>query len=160
MKKQKEHAIKERQRIKNKKPKFRRPESWRYKRVKESWRKTRGIDSKMRVERRGWPRTPNVGYRGPKNARYLHPSGFVEVLVHNTDDLEKIDPKTQAIKIAHTVGAKKRVEISARAEEKGLRILNPMRKDEVAEEEVEEEEEAEEKEETAKQEEAEGEEES
>jgi len=155
MKKQKEHIIKERQRIKNKKPKFRRQESWRYKRVKENWRKARGIDSKMRIKKKGWPQTPNIGYRGPKNARHLHPSGFVEVLVHNTDDLEKVDPKTQAIKIAHTVGAKKRVEISARAEERGLRILNPMRKEEVAEEEVEEEKEVEEKEEIAKKEEGE-----
>lgn len=142
MKRQKERIIKERQRIKNKKPKFRAEESWRYKRVKENWRKARGIDSKMRRKVKGWPRTPTVGYRGPKNARYLHPSGFVEVLVHNVDDLEKIDPKTQAIRIAHTVGAKKRIEISTEAEEKGIRILNPI-KIEVMEEEVEEVEEVE-----------------
>jgi len=139
MKKQKEHVIKERQRIKNKKPEFRRQESWRYKRVKENWRKARGIDNKMRMKLKGWPRTPTIGYRGPKNARYLHPSGFVEVLVHNVDDIEKIDPKTQAIRIAHTIGAKKRIEISTRADEKGVRILNPMkREEEVVEEEGEE----------------------
>jgi len=134
MKRQKEHVIKERQRIKNKKPKFRRQESWRYKRVKENWRKARGIDSKMRRKVKGWPRSPSVGYRGPKNARYLHPSGFVEVLVHNVDELEKIDPKTQAIRIAHTVGAKKRIEISNRAEGKGARVLNPVRIEGVEEE--------------------------
>jgi len=143
MRRQKERIIKERQRIKNKKPKFRAEESWRYKRVKEKWRKARGIDSKMRRKVKGWPRSPTVGYRGPKKARYLHPSGFVEVLVHNVDDLEKIDPKTQAIRIAHTVGAKKRIEISARAEEKGVHILNPIKMEEVVEEEVEEMEEVE-----------------
>lgn len=148
MRRQNEHIIKERQRIKNKKPKFRAEESWRYKRVKENWRKARGIDSKMRRKVKGWPRSPTVGYRGPKNARHLHPSGFVEVLVHNVDDLEKIDPKTQAIRIAHTVGAKKRIEISTRAEEKGIRILNPTKREEV-EEEVEEMEEAAEHEEGA-----------
>ena len=142
MKRQKERIIKERERIMNKKPKFRAEESWRYKRVKENWRKARGIDSKMRRKVKGWPRTPTVGYRGPKKARYLHPSGFAEVLVHNIDDLEKIDPKTQAIRISHTVGAKKRIEISTRAEEKGVRILNPI-KIEVMEEEVEEMEEVE-----------------
>ena len=143
MRRQKERIIKERQRIKNKKPKFRAEESWRYKRVKEKWRKARGIDSKMRRKVKGWPRSPTVGYRGPKKARYLHPSGFVEVLVHNVDDLEKIDPKTQAIRIAHTVGTKKRIEISARAEEKGVHILNPIKMEEVVEEEVEEMEEVE-----------------
>lgn len=138
MKKPKEQVIKKRQRIKNKKPKFRAEESWRYKRVKENWRKARGIDSKMRRKVKGWPRSPSVGYRGPKNARYLHPSGFIEVLVHNVDDLESVDSKTQAIRIAHTVGAKKRIEISARAEEKEVRILNPTKKEEVMEEEIEE----------------------
>lgn len=133
MRRQNERIIKERQRIKNKKPKFRAEESWRYKRVKENWRKARGIDSKMRRKVKGWPRSPTVGYRGPKNARHLHPSGFVEVLVHNVDDLEKIDPKTQAIRLAHTVGAKKRIELSTRAEEKGIRILNPTKREEVEE---------------------------
>jgi len=142
MRRQNEQVIKERQRIKDKKPKFRAEESWRYKRVKENWRKARGIDSKMRKKVKGWPRSPTVGYRGPKKARYLHPSGFVEVLVHNVDNLEKIDPKTQAIRIAHTVGAKKRIEISTRAEEKGVRILNPTKREEEVEEEVEEMEEA------------------
>ncbi|MDH5451066.1 MAG: 50S ribosomal protein L32e [Candidatus Bathyarchaeota archaeon] len=135
MRRQNERIIKERQRIKKKKPKFRAEESWRYKRVKENWRKARGIDSKMRRKVKGWPRSPSIGYRGPKDARYLHPSGFVEVRVYNADDLEDIDPKTHAIRIAHTVGAKKRIEISARAEEKGLRILNPLRREEVVEEE-------------------------
>ena len=134
MRRQNEHVVKERQRIKSKKPKFRAEESWRYKRVKEKWRKARGIDSKTRRKVRGWPRSPTVGYRGPKKARYLHPSGFVEVLVHNVDNLEKIDPQTQAIRIAHTVGAKKRIEISTRAEEKGVRILNPTKREEVEEE--------------------------
>ena len=138
MRRQKERIIKERQRIKNKKPKFRAEESWRYKRVKENWRKARGIDSKMRRKVKGWPQSPTVGYRGPKNARYLHPSGFVEVLVHNIDDLEEIDPQTQAIRIAHAVGAKKRIDISTRAEEKGVHILNPIKREEIVEEEVEE----------------------
>ena len=136
MKKPKEQALKERQRIRNKKPSFRKQESWRYKRVKSNWRKARGIDSKMRRKVKGWPRSPSIGYRGPKDARYLHPSGFVEVLVYNADDLEGIDSKTHALRIAHAVGAKKRIEISARAEEKGLHILNPLRREEAMEEEA------------------------
>ena len=117
--------VKIRERVKNKKPDFRRQESWRYKRVKESWRRPRGIDSKMRKKVKGWPKSPRVGYRGPREARGLHPSGYMEVLVHNVDDVDGVDPKTQAIRIAHTVGARKRVEISARAKEREIHILNP-----------------------------------
>jgi len=128
MKKRDEPALKLRERINSKRPKFQRQESWRYKRLsgkKEKWRKAEGIDSKMRMKKKGWPKSPEVGYRGPKKVRSLHPSGYEEVLIYKVDDLGDVNPKTQVARIAHTVGAKKRVEIFARAEEKGVRILNP-----------------------------------
>ncbi len=118
-------ALAIRKRIKSKKPDFKRQESWRYKRVEKSWRKPRGIDSKMRKKVKGWPRSVNVGYRSPKKLRGLHPSGYMEVLIRTVDDVNEVDPKTQAIRIAHTVGAKKRVEISGRAIEREIHILNP-----------------------------------
>lgn len=121
----KERALALRKRLKSKKPRFRRQESWRYKRVSEVWRKPDGIDSKMRRKKKGWPKSVEVGYRGPKAARGLHPSGYAEVLIRTVDDVEKVDPKAQAIRIAHTVGARKRIEITARAREKDIRILNP-----------------------------------
>jgi large subunit ribosomal protein L32e len=133
-------ALAIRTRIKSKKPDFKRQESWRYKRVEKSWRKPRGLDSKMRKKVKGWPKSVNVGYRGPKKLRGLHPSGYAEVLIRTVDDVNKVDPKTQAIRIAHTVGAKKRIEISARATERGIHILNPKQ---VREEPVEEREETE-----------------
>jgi len=144
-------ALALRQRHKNKKPKFRRQESWRYKRVSEVWRKPDGVDSKMRKKVRGWPKSAEIGYRGPRVARGLHPSGYAEVLVRTVDDLGKVDPRTEAIRIAHTVGMKKRAEISIRAEEKGVRILNPLPEVKPKEEaETEAEEAAEEKEEEEK----------
>jgi large subunit ribosomal protein L32e len=109
---------------KHKKPKFRRQESWRYKRVGDTWRKPHGIDSKMRKKVKGWPVSPTTGYRSPKKTRGLHPSGFVETRVHSVEDLEGIDPELQAIRIARTVGGRKRVEILALAEEKGIHVLN------------------------------------
>jgi len=118
-------ALKLREMLKHKRPEFVRQESWRYKRIKENWRRPRGIDSKMRRKIKGWPKCPEAGYRGPKAARGLHPSGYEEVLVYNPDDLDKIDPKIQAARIAHTVGIKKRMEIIAKATSKGIRILNP-----------------------------------
>lgn len=118
-------VIELREKVKSKKPEFIRQESWRYKRVRENWRKPKGIDSKMRKEVKGWPARAKVGYRGPKAARGLHPSAYREVIVYNIDDLTEIDPKTDAIRIAHTVGAKKRAEILNKAKEIGVNILNP-----------------------------------
>jgi large subunit ribosomal protein L32e len=87
-----------------KKPKFKRWMSQAYKRVKESWRRPRGIHSKVRIRKKGKIKRPSVGYGAPKELRFLHPSGLKEVLVSNLKDLEKVDPKSQAIRIAHTVG--------------------------------------------------------
>ncbi len=147
-----ERPLKKRQLSKHKKPKFKRQESWRYKRVKENWRKPRGIDSKMRKKVKGWPPSPEAGYRSPKKIRGLHPSGYVEVRVQTVENLNGLDPETQAIRIARTVGGKKRVEILALADERGIHIINPRiakELEEFEEEEGEEEKEGEkEKEET------------
>ncbi len=40
-------------------------------------------------------------------------------------DLEKIDAKTQAARIAHTVGERKRVLLIEEAKKRNIRILNP-----------------------------------
>ena len=111
--------------VKHKKPKFRRQESWRYKRVTDRWRKPHGVDSKMRKKVKGWPLCPTTGFRSPKKTRGLHPSGFIEARVHTVEDLGGIDPELQAIRIARRVGGRKRVEILALAEEKGIHVLNP-----------------------------------
>ena len=150
----KETALKLRKRIKSKKPDFQREEGWRYKRLKRSWRRARGLDSKMRKKFSGWPKSVEIGYRGPKEARGLHPSGYEEVLVRTLDDIAKVDPKTQAIRIAHSVGAKKRVELLDRAKDRKIHILNPR---EVKEELIEEVTEEAEKEKTGAKEEEEGE---
>ncbi|MFX1338225.1 MAG: eL32 family ribosomal protein [Promethearchaeota archaeon] len=51
---QKERLLEIRKNIKKKKPSFRRVESWRYIRVKDSWRKARGIDSQTRKKKKIW----------------------------------------------------------------------------------------------------------
>ena len=109
------------------KPDFIRQESWRYKRVKPSWRRPRGIDSKMRSERKGWPASVKVGYRSPKRVRGFHPSGFEEIMIYNEYDLDFVNPSNQVVRIGHTVSRKKRVLIVQRADELGVYIVNPRR---------------------------------
>ena len=117
-------ALKVRACGRNKKPKFVRAESWKYDRFSLSWRRPRGLDNKIRRKIKGWPPGPSMGYKGPKIARFLHPSGYREVIVFNIADLSTIDPNTQAARIAHTVGKRKRALIIAEAKNLNIKILN------------------------------------
>lgn len=121
--------LKRRLSLQKRKPEFRRYESWRYARVKESWRRPRGIDSKQRIKLKGHPPVPSIGYRTPHEVRGLHPSGYEEVLVHNPEELRQLDPQRHAVRIAHTVGTRKRLEILWKAAELGLHVLNPKMKE-------------------------------
>jgi len=110
---------------KRKKPKFRRQEWFRGKKLGEKWRKPRGLDSKMRLSRKGKPPVPSIGYKSPKKVRGLHPSGLAEVIVSRPNDLEKMNPVKQAARIASSVGRKKRGLIIKRAQELEIKVLNP-----------------------------------
>jgi large subunit ribosomal protein L32e len=110
---------------KKKTPSFRRTEWFRYKRLSRSgWRAPHGMDNKQRRNYRYRGSLVRVGHGKVAEARGLHPSGFREVMVHNLNDLESIDPETQAARIGRTVGGRKREHIHARADELGIRVLN------------------------------------
>ncbi len=113
-----------RDRIRRRRPTFRRQEGFRYGRLGEGWRRPRGRHSKLRRRLRYRGAVPSAGYRGPQGARDVHPSGFREVLVHRPEDLEAVDPQVQAVRIAHSVGTRKRLAIQDRADELEIRVLN------------------------------------
>ncbi len=125
MSEEKKRLMKLRKRISKKRPHFKRFESWRFVRIKDQWRKPRGIDNKMRTEESGWPKSVKVGYRGPAAVRGLHPSGKGEVTVWNPGDVEGVDVETQVARIGGSVGGRKREAILEKAEELDVRVLNP-----------------------------------
>lgn len=109
--------------IKRRKPVFRRQHGPWSKRLKECWRRPRGQNSKQRKKWWGKGEHPGSGYRQPRSVRGLHPSGLPEVIVHNPSELEGLTGV--AVRIARTVGSRKRQEIIARARELGLKVINP-----------------------------------
>ncbi|MFW9971772.1 MAG: 50S ribosomal protein L32e [Candidatus Odinarchaeota archaeon] len=116
--------MKLRNKINKKRPSFRRVESWRLKRVPDSWRKARGIDSQTRAKEKSGVKSPNIGYRNPKKVRGLHPSGYKEVRVIKIQDLKNLNKNRHAIKIASKLGSKKRVALIDYCQKRGFKILN------------------------------------
>jgi large subunit ribosomal protein L32e len=113
-----------RKKINKKRPSFRRVESWRYKRVKDSWRKARGIDSKTRKKKKLGVKSPTMGYRGPKKVRGLHPSGYIEVRITTSEDLTKLNKNKHVVKISGKLGTRKRIALTDDCQRRGFKILN------------------------------------
>ncbi len=113
------------QRRREGKPSFTQQVQHMKKRIPSSWRRPRGNLSKRRRGIKGKGETVEAGYRTPKAVRGKHPSGFDEVRVHTPSELEDVDPDTEAVRIASSVGARKRERIEELAEDREIRVLNP-----------------------------------
>jgi len=112
---------------KGKKPQFKRTCSHKFKRLDTNWRRPRGLQGKQRRKYVAKGALAQVGYGSPTAVKGLHPSGYSDVLISSIVDLELVDPSCEAIRIAATVGARKKAIILAKAEELGIRVLNPGR---------------------------------
>ncbi|MFO8132376.1 MAG: 50S ribosomal protein L32e [Thermoplasmatota archaeon] len=105
-------------------PDFVRQQAELYRRLDRNWRRPRGIHSKMRKGRSCKRPSAKIGYGTAQKVKGLHPSGFKEVLVHNPGEVDDVDPATEAIRIAGTVGGRKRKHIIEKADEMDIRVLN------------------------------------
>ncbi|CAK0784987.1 60S ribosomal protein L32-1 [Coccomyxa viridis] len=95
--------------------------------VKTSWRRPKGIDSRVRRKFKGCGVImPNIGYGSDKKTRHLLPSGFYKFVVHNSKELELLlmHNRKYAAEIAHNVSSLKRKAIVERARELNINVLN------------------------------------
>ncbi len=106
-------------------PEFNRQDHHKKKRLPTSWRRPRGTHSKQRKGIKGKGATVEAGHRSPVAVRGRHPSGFEEIRVHRPDDLDGVDPDREAVRIAASVGGRKRERIEDAAADAGIRVLNP-----------------------------------
>ena len=63
------------------------------------------------------------GYRTPKAIRFMHPSGYREVLIQSARDFNTMKPH-EAARISGTVGRKKKIALIKIANEKKIQVLN------------------------------------
>jgi large subunit ribosomal protein L32e len=120
-----QRLLKVRKKQKAKKPNFVQTDLHKKKRLKNTWRRPKGLHNKKRRHILGKGEMARVGYGSPVAVKGLHPSGFQDVLMSRVQDLDELDPSTQAVRIARTVGQRKRMDIVKKARSLGLKILNP-----------------------------------
>ncbi|RME52817.1 50S ribosomal protein L32e [Candidatus Woesearchaeota archaeon] len=120
----KKEALEERRARKAKKPVFRRQDAHKKAKLSSAWRKPRGLQSKVRLKKKGYVRSPESGWRSPVAVRGLSREGLLPVLVSTEKMLLALDPKTEGAVVAASVGDRKRKKLLSLAEEKGIRVLN------------------------------------
>ncbi len=125
--KQKQPTVQEKKKLigklRKRRPWFRRPLEFAYA-MKEGWRKPRGIHSKMRQAEKSKPAVVSPGYGSAKAIRGLHPSGYEEVYIQSVSELQKVNPKTQAARLASGIGERKRKTFAESAKKLGVKLLN------------------------------------
>lgn len=112
-----------RKKLNAKRPKFVAQDSHKRKEAPTSWRKPKGMGSKMRHGFWGRPSCVNSGYRGPVAVRGLDKRGLQPTLVHNLMEVEAVNAKTQSVIIAK-VGNKKKAQLLKACIDKKLTIMN------------------------------------
>jgi len=93
--------------------------------VSEAWRRPRGVTSRMRKEKAGWPQKVKNGFGSAAATRGLHPSKLIERRLERLSDLEGLDPKHHIIRLSARLGERKRLLLLERVRQLNFHIANP-----------------------------------
>merc|ERR1739841_181319 len=112
--------------VKKKTKKFKRHQSDLHARVDESWRRPKGIDSRVRRKFKGKILIPNIGYGSNKKPRHMLPDGFKKFLINNVSDLELLMMynRSYAAEVGSSVSRKTREAILERAKVLDIKVTN------------------------------------
>jgi len=87
----------------------------------QRWRKPKGRHNKIRKKRFSYPVSVRIGYKSNRKKSGLV-NGLKPLLIYNLKDLDKAGKNS--IIIIGKIGAKEKLEIIKKADEKSLKILN------------------------------------
>jgi large subunit ribosomal protein L32e len=76
--------------VKKRTKSFERHHYQRFKKLGNTWRKSKGIDSRVRRRFKGTIPQPSIGYGSDKATRNLLPNGFYKFVVNNPKELEML----------------------------------------------------------------------
>lgn len=117
-------ALTKRNQLKARKPAFLAQDTHKKKRIRQRWKRPRGLQSKVRLHKRGYRRSVSSGWRSPKAARGLSPEGLIPVRVENLVQLEALDPATHGAMVSGRVSIRTKKTLYDEAKKRSITILN------------------------------------
>lgn len=108
--------------VKRKKIKFIRYNSEYLRKLSPNWRRAKGMHNKVRLKKKGHPKSPSIGYGTPKKFKSFFKSKFDYVLVKSEKDLENLNKKE--IMVSGKLGLKKRLELINKIKLMNVGVLN------------------------------------
>ncbi len=139
-----EKALRNREAKKKRKPKFLRSDWHKRSRIgrgrkkKQKWRKPKGRHNKIREQRKGKQKRPEIGYGSPRAIKATI-NGLKPIYVSTINQLEKLSKEDIANSIAiisSNLGLKKRLEIFNKAKQLGIKTNLPENFSQIAEEKI------------------------
>ena len=105
---------------------FERHHYQRFKKLGNTWRKSKGIDSRVRRRFKGTIPQPSIGYGSDKATRNLLPNGFYKFVVNNPKELEMLmmHNRKYCAEVAHSVSSRVRKLIVERANQLNIKVTN------------------------------------
>ncbi len=116
--------LEEKKQIKKKLPSFKRQESARRKKLGTKWRKPKGVQSKLRLRRRGKPAMVSIGYKTFSKLRHSNEEGKFPFLISSFSDLNSFDSEKNFAILSSKIGNKKRLQIFEKAKKQKISFSN------------------------------------
>jgi len=88
----------------------------------QTWRRPRGKQNKIRLNRFSYPVQPGIGFGTPRSESGKV-KGLYPMLITTQSDVEKLTKENIAI-ISRKIGAKKKIQIIKQITDKGFKIQN------------------------------------
>lgn len=108
--------------LRKKKPSFTRQSTTKKIRLSSSWRRPKGLQSKLRLRKKGHKQRPSPGWGSPKKTRYLV-GGILPRIIHSFKEMRQLE-KGVGIVIPSNVGQRRKKEIAQYAKENNITIIN------------------------------------